>query len=142
LGADGAACNNRLDALEELRLAALLQKLRHGPDAFGGLDALRLATSEGARAIGLDGDLGSLTAGRLADVVVLDGRRPELWAAPEADPHDVVAFGGARAAVRHVLVGGELLVEDGRLTRLDLAEIHRQSEQHLAALLRRARIGF
>ena len=140
LGADGAACNNHLDALEELRLAALLQKLRHGPDAFGGLDALRLATSEGARALGLDGELGSLTAGRLADVVVLDGRRPELWAAPQADPHDVVAFSGARAAVRHVLVGGELLVEDGRLTRLDLAEIRRQSELHLAALLRRARI--
>ncbi|HZI63264.1 MAG TPA: amidohydrolase family protein [Thermoanaerobaculia bacterium] len=140
VGADGAACNNHLDALEELRLAALLQKLRHGPDAFGGLDALRLATSEGARAIGLERELGSLTAGRHADVVVLDGRRPELWAAPEADPHDVVAFGGARAAVRHVLVGGELLVENGRLTRLDLAEIHRQSEVHLAALLRRARI--
>ncbi len=140
LGADGAACNNRLDGFAEVRLAALLQKLRHGPDAFGGLDALRLATSEGARALGLDGELGALTAGRRADVVVLDAGRPELWAAPEADLHDVVAFGGGRAAVRHVLVGGELLVEDGRLTGIDLAEIRQQAERHLTALLRRAKL--
>ena len=135
LGADGAACNNHLDALAELRLAALLQKLRHGPAAFGGLDALRLATSEGARAIGLDGEVGSLTAGRAADVLVLDARRPELWAGGGADLHDVVAFGGARSAVRHVLVGGELLVEDGRLTRLDLEEVHRQADRALRATL-------
>jgi cytosine/adenosine deaminase-related metal-dependent hydrolase len=47
VGADGAACSNHLDCLQEVRLAALLQKVKHGPDAFSGLDALRLATSEG-----------------------------------------------------------------------------------------------
>ena len=53
VGADGTPCNNDLDALEEIRLAALLQQLANGPGSFSGLDALRLATSEGARAIGL-----------------------------------------------------------------------------------------
>jgi 5-methylthioadenosine/S-adenosylhomocysteine deaminase len=140
IGADGAACSNRLDALEETRLAALLQKVKHGPAAFTGLDALRLATSEGARALGLEGETGSVEPGRAADLVVLAGDHPELWCAPEADPHDRVAFGASRASVRHVLAAGDPLVEDGRLTRLDLDEILRESERALRGLLRRARL--
>ena len=63
LGCDGAACANHFDAFEEMRLAAHLQKLKHGPDAFSGLDAMRLATSEGARAVGLGHAVGSLEVG-------------------------------------------------------------------------------
>lgn len=138
IGTDGAACSNHLDNFEEVRLAALLQKVKHGPDAFSGLDALRLATSEGARALGLQDEIGTIGPGKLADLVVLSTDRPELWAAPQADPHDVVAFGASRAAVRHVLVEGRTLVEDGRLMHLDLAEIYRQSERCLAELIRRS----
>jgi cytosine/adenosine deaminase-related metal-dependent hydrolase len=138
IGADGAACSNHLDNFEEVRLAALLQKVKHGPDAFSGLDALRLATSEGARALGLQDEAGTIEPGKLADLAVLATDRPELWASPHADPHDVVAFGASRAAVRHVLVGGRLLVENGRLTQLDLAEIYRQSARCLTELIRRS----
>jgi 5-methylthioadenosine/S-adenosylhomocysteine deaminase len=138
IGCDGAACSNQLDNFAELRLAALLQKVKHGPDAFSGLDALRLATSEGARALNLQDETGTIEPGKHADLVVLATGRPELWAAPQADPHDLVAFGASRATVRHVLVGGRLEVEEGRLTRLDLEEIYRQSERSLAALIRRS----
>ncbi|HTG34163.1 MAG TPA: amidohydrolase family protein [Thermoanaerobaculia bacterium] len=138
IGCDGAACSNQLDNFAELRLAALLQKVKHGPDAFSGLDALRLATSEGARALNLQDETGTIEPGKHADLVVLASDRPELWAAPQADPHDLVAFGASRATVRHVLVGGRLEVEEGRLTRLDLEEIYRQSERSLAALIRRS----
>ncbi len=138
LGCDGAACSNHLDPLEEVRLAALLQKLKHGPDAFSGLDALRLATSEGARALGLQDEIGTIETGKAADLLVLSLTRPEMWSAPQVDPHDLVAFGASRAAVRHVLVAGRPLVEDGRLTHLDLEEILRQSDRHLAALVRRS----
>jgi 5-methylthioadenosine/S-adenosylhomocysteine deaminase len=138
VGADGAACSNHLDCLQEVRLAALLQKVRHGPDTFSGLDALRLATSEGARALGLQDEIGSLEPGKAADLVVLSANQPEIWAAPQADPHDRIAFGASRAAVRHVVAAGRLLVEDGRLTHLDLAEIHRESARCLADLIRRA----
>lgn len=138
IGCDGAACSNRLDNFEELRLAALLQKVKHGPEAFTGLDALRLATSEGAHALGLHDEIGTLEPGKLADIVVLSSDRPELWAAPQADPHDIVAFGASRGAVRHVLVEGRLLVEDGRLTHLDLAEIVKESDRCLAELIRRS----
>jgi len=138
LGCDGAACSNHLDNLDEVRLAALLQKLKHGPDAFSGLDALRLATSEGARALGLQDAVGTIEPGRAADLTILALDRPELWAAPQVDPHDLVAFGASRAAIRHVVVAGRLLVEDGRLTQMDLPEIVRQSNLHLAALIRRS----
>lgn len=138
IGCDGAACSNHLDNFEELRLAALLQKVKHGPDAFSGLDALRLATSEGARALGLQDEVGTIEPGKLADLVVLATDRPELWAAPQVDPHDLVAFGASRAAVRHVLVEGRILVENSRFTHLDLAEIYRQSERCLAELIRRS----
>jgi 5-methylthioadenosine/S-adenosylhomocysteine deaminase len=138
IGADGAACSNHLDNFEEVRLAALLQAVKHGPDAFSGLDALRLATSGGARALGLQDEIGTVEPGRLADLVVLATDRPELWAAPQADPHDLVAFSASRAAVRHVLIEGRILVEDGRLTQLDLEEIYRQSKRCLAELIRRS----
>jgi 5-methylthioadenosine/S-adenosylhomocysteine deaminase len=141
IGCDGAACSNHLDNFEELRLAALLQKVKHGPEAFSGLDALRLATSEGARAIGLQDEIGTIEPGKLADLVVLATDRPELWAAHQADPHDLVAFGASRAAVRHVMVEGRLLVEDGGLTGLDLAAIYRESERCLAALIRRSGVA-
>jgi cytosine/adenosine deaminase-related metal-dependent hydrolase len=138
IGTDGAACSNQLDNFAEVRLAALLQKVKHGPDAFSGLDALRLATSEGACALHLHDEIGTIEAGKAADLVVLASDRPELWGAPQADPHDLIAFGASRGAVRHVTVAGELLVEDGRLTKLDAEEIFRQSERCLAALIRRS----
>ena len=140
IGADGAACNNDLDPFEELRLAALLQQVKNGPGSFGGLDAMRLATSEGARAIGLEDDIGTVEAGKAADLVVISSRRPELLASSAADPHDLIAFGGSRASVKHVLVAGEPLVQDGVLTRLNLDEIRRQSSSHLDHLLRRAKL--
>ena len=138
IGADGAPCNNTLAAFAEMRLAALLPALRHGPEAFGGREALRLATTEGARAIGLGERAGSLETGKAADLVVLSLGAPELSAHPTVDPHDLVVYSGSPAAVRHVMVDGELLVEDGRLTRLDLDEVRREAGRALDALLERA----
>ncbi|HVS16537.1 MAG TPA: amidohydrolase family protein [Thermoanaerobaculia bacterium] len=148
VGADGPPCNNDLDVLEEVRLAALLQTLRHGPAAFSGRDALRLATSEGARALGLDDLVGSIELGKRADLVVLGSDRPELFPLTEdadpgglrADLHDLVVYGASRASVRHVIVDGEPLVADGRLLHLDLQEIRREAKRALRELLRRARI--
>ena len=140
LGCDGAACNNRLDAFDELRLAALLQQQRHGPASFSGRDALSLATSDGAAALGMADQVGSVEVGKAADLVVLATDRPELWASPKADLHDLVAFSASRADVRHVFVGGEQRVEDGRLTHLDLSEIRREADRACGALLERAGI--
>ena len=127
LGCDGVACNNGFDAFEEIRLAALLQTLQHGPGAFTGREALSLATAEGAKALGLDDQVGTIEVGKRADLVVLSMSRPEMWAASQADLHDLVCYSASRANVRHVFVDGEQLVEDGRLVRLDLDFIRTQA---------------
>src|SRR5919202_6196539 len=78
LGADGAASNTRLDGWEELRLAGLLGKFRHGHAALPAQDVFELATIAGARALGLDVDIGSIEVGKCADLAVLDLRRAHL----------------------------------------------------------------
>ncbi|HSM15326.1 MAG TPA: amidohydrolase family protein [Thermoanaerobaculia bacterium] len=139
VGGDGAPCNNRLDAWTEIRLAAQLQALRSGPGALSGLEALRLATSEGARALGLDREIGSIEPGKAADRVVLDLGAPELTVAPEVDPHDRIVFGAGRSAVRHVLVDGRLLVEAGRATASDPeATVRAEAARAAARVARRA----
>ena len=70
LGADGAACNNRLDMFTEMRTAALLQKALHGPDVLPAA-VPRMATIDGAQALGLEHDIRSLEVGKRADVIVL-----------------------------------------------------------------------
>src|SRR4029453_10148348 len=72
LGADGAACNNRLDMFTEMRTAALLQKLAHGPEILPAASVLRMATIDGARALGLDAEISSIERGKRADVIVVD----------------------------------------------------------------------
>lgn len=139
LGADGAPCNNRLDQWTELRTAALLQKPIHGPTALDARTALRLATRAGAEAIGLGGELGQVAVGMLADlqVVGLD----DVLAGPGGPVTSRLVYGTERAAVRHVLVQGQVLVEDGRLTRMDKAEVGARAKRELAGCLERSGLG-
>lgn len=113
LGADGAPCNNRLDAFLELRLAALLPKPRLGPTAMPAATALHLATLRGAEALGLGQDLGSLEPGKLADLVVLDP--DDLGALADPDPVSAVVYGLGRDAVRSVWIEGEQVFAGGEV---------------------------
>jgi cytosine/adenosine deaminase-related metal-dependent hydrolase len=72
LGADGAPCNNNLNMFQEMRLASLLQKPAHGPTAMGAQEVFEMATIDGARALGIGGEVGSLEVGKKADFVILD----------------------------------------------------------------------
>jgi len=117
LGADGPPCNNRLSALHEMSLAATLHGLRSGPAALGAWDALAMATREGARALHLDEEVGTLSPGKAADITVVD---LEAWSTiPGDDPAARLVHGASARDVRHVLVGGAVVVERGRLTSLD-----------------------
>src|SRR4029077_19919561 len=78
LGADGAACNNRLDMFEEMRLAGILQAMRREPGILPAREILAMATRAGARTLGLDADIGSLEVGKRADVIVVDRDRPHI----------------------------------------------------------------
>jgi len=126
IGADGAPCNNGLDAFVEMRLAALLQKPRLGPEALPALQALELATLGGARALGLEAEIGSIEAGKCADLIVLDLDGPH--AQPEdADLISRIVYSARAADVRHVIVDGRIVVRDGVLKTADTAEIRRKA---------------
>jgi cytosine/adenosine deaminase-related metal-dependent hydrolase len=121
LGADGAACNNRLDMFEEMRLAAVLQAVRHGPGALPAREVLWMATRAGARTLGLDGEIGSLEAGKRADVIVVERDRPHL--APGPDPYSTLVYAARGSDVRTTIVDGEVLLHEGAPVRMDRSEI-------------------
>ena len=117
LGADGAPCNNNLDPWVELRHAALLAKARSGTTALPARRALRLATLDGARALGIDDRVGTLEPGKLADLVVvrIDGPHVE----PGGDVYSRLVYACSSRDVEHVMVDGQLVVRHGEHTRLD-----------------------
>lgn len=139
IGADGAPCNNRLDGLGELRLAALLQKGRRGPTALPAAQALQLATLGGARALGLESQIGTLQLGKRADLIVIDRRAIALQPAHAVESQ--VVYAATPAEVRHVLVDGRLLVQAGNLrpeTGLDVERLRAHAAERMPGLLRRA----
>jgi 5-methylthioadenosine/S-adenosylhomocysteine deaminase len=121
LGADGAASNNRLDAWEELRLAGLLSSFRRAPGAVAAADLFEVATLGGARALGLDADIGSIEPGKFADLAIVDLRRAHA-AGPDDDVYTRLVYSARATDVRSVLVGGHTVVEDGVLTAFSEAE--------------------
>lgn len=117
IGCDGAPCNNNLDPWIELRHAALLAKARTSTTALPARRAFRLATLDGARALGVDDQIGTLARGKRADVVVvrLDGPHVE----PGGDVFSRLVYACTARDVQHVIIDGELVVKDGVHQRLD-----------------------
>jgi 5-methylthioadenosine/S-adenosylhomocysteine deaminase len=136
LGADGAACNNRLDMFDEMRLAATLQAVRKAPGALTARDALWMATREGARALGLEEEIGSLEPGKRADLIIVERDRPHL--APDRDPWSTLVYAARGTDVRLTMVDGEILVRDFVSTRHDAAEVAADARHAAAELAARA----
>lgn len=127
LGTDGAASNNRLDLFEEMRLAALLAKATRGQaDALPAHQALRMATLNGAQALGLEGKIGSLVKGKTADITAVDFSSLNLT--PCYDPISHLIYTASRDQVSHVWVNGKMLLQDGKLTTLDTKNIHYRAQ--------------
>ena len=119
LGTDGCASNNDLNLFGEMGTAAKLHKVASGdPTTLDAASVLRMATVEGARAIGLGDQIGSLEVGKQADIIVIDAHRPHLTPLYHPDSHMVYAAGGGD--VCHVLVAGRPLVRDRRLLTIDI----------------------
>ena len=137
LGADGAPCNNRLDVFAEMRLAALIQKPRLGADVLPAGAVLELATLGGARALGLEDEIGSLAVGKRADLVVIDLREPHLNPAGH-DPVSHLVYAAQASDVRDVFVDGRPVVLDRELLTMSLEEILREAGRCAAELRRRA----
>jgi 5-methylthioadenosine/S-adenosylhomocysteine deaminase len=139
LGADGAACNNRLDMFEEMRLAAVLQATRRHPGVLVARDVLRMATRNGARTLNLEAEIGSIEPGKLADLIVVERDRPHL--APGPDPYSTIVYAARGTDVRTTIVDGEVLVDDFRPVRIDPAAIAAEAREVARQLASRAGVG-
>ncbi len=122
IGTDGAASNNKLDMFSEMRLAALLAKGASGrADVLPAHQALQMATLNAARAICQQNEIGSLVAGKAADMIAVN--LSALQTAPCFDVISHLVYAASREQVTHVWVNGELRVENGRLSKLDSTEL-------------------
>ncbi len=126
LGTDGAASNNTLDMLRELQLSALLHKgMASDPTVLPARAALAMATIGGARVLGLDDRIGTLTEGKEADLICISIDRAH--ATPFYDPFSHLVYAARSSDVRHVLVRGKPVVADGKLRTLDLERVRAEA---------------
>lgn len=135
LGGDSANGSNHLDMLRLMYLAALVAKdARLDPGVLPPERVLEMATLHGARALGLEAEIGSLEPGKRADLVILDLDRPE-WR-PLLDPVSALVYSASAASVRTVMVDGQVVLDDGRVTTVDeraaLADVERLARPYLA----------
>jgi 5-methylthioadenosine/S-adenosylhomocysteine deaminase len=137
IGADGAPCNNNLDPWTELRHAALLAKVKTGVTTLPARQAFHLATIDGARALGIDAEIGSLEIGKRADVVIvrIDGPHVE----PGGDPYSRLVYGCTSRDVVHVFVDGQQVVRSGEHQRLDRDRVLTRARARAAKLVARAK---
>jgi 5-methylthioadenosine/S-adenosylhomocysteine deaminase len=113
-----------------MRLAAVLQSVRHRPGALTARDAVHMATREGARALGLEAEIGSIEVGKRADLVLVDAAGP--------DPYSTLVYAARGTDVRTTIVDGEVLVDAGRPTRWDPSDLAAAARAEARALAGRA----
>jgi 5-methylthioadenosine/S-adenosylhomocysteine deaminase len=122
LGTDGCASNNNLDLFHEMDMAAKLHKVdTFDPTAMDAATVVKMATIEGARAIGLDKRTGSIEVGKQADLIVIDTQAPHLM--PIYHPESHIVYTAKSSDVRDVVVDGCVLVKDRKVLQLDVEEI-------------------
>lgn len=117
LAVDGSASNDGSNLMEEIRVGYLLHRLTWGKDAPSGYDMLKLATVGSASLLGRS-DIGSLEAGKCADMFLIDARRLELVGA-NFDPKSVFGTVGVKGGADYTIVGGNIIVKDGKLANID-----------------------
>ena len=122
LGTDGCASNNNLDLFQAMDITAKLHKVHDmDPTAADARTVLEMATREGAQAIGMGTEIGSLEVGKKADLIIVDIHKPHL--VPLYHPASLLVYAAKGSDVQTVIVDGHLVVENGSLVHLDLAEI-------------------
>ena len=125
LGTDGPASNNNLDLFEEMRSASLMGKLISGnPQSMSARTVLNMATTGGAKALGMEDRIGALKPGKKADVAIVALDRPHLT--PLYDPISHLVYSAKASDVRDVIVNGEVIVRQGRIMTVDAAELRAQ----------------
>lgn len=136
LGADGAGGNNNLDQFVEMRLAALIQKPRMGPTSMPAQTVLEMATIRGAISMGMENDAGSIEEGKLADLVMLDLRKPHASPGAGVDLISRIVYSAHSSDVVMTMVNGDILYEGGRLAHIDEYEVLARCDDAIRRLSR------
>lgn len=138
IGTDGPSSNNDLDMWEEMRSASFMQKVATlDPCVFPAYEVLKMATVNGAHALGLEGEVGQLRKGMKADVILLDIEKPHLY--PQTDMVANLVYCAKAADVDTVFVDGRKVVENRRLLTMDQTALCRETQERFEAI--RGRIG-
>ncbi|MCL1811353.1 MAG: amidohydrolase family protein [Methanomassiliicoccaceae archaeon] len=130
LGTDGSTTNNSLDMMAEMKILGLLQKSsRWDPTVANAQELLDFATVNAAKAIGMQDSLGSIEKGKYADIVILDGKSPNLRPLLQENMVSNIVYSGSSSNVKTVMCQGDIVLEDGRMNTIDEAEVLSESEE-------------
>ncbi|WP_020614912.1 5'-deoxyadenosine deaminase [Paenibacillus daejeonensis] len=135
IGADGAPCNNTLDMFQEMRLTALIQKTLHGPTAMNARSVLRMATMGGARVLGLDERIGSIEAGKQADLIMLDLDEFHTYPSHEVDPYSRIVYSAGYSDVHSVMIDGRFVMRDRLMLTVDKSKVLTEADRSIQRLL-------
>ncbi len=135
LGSDGAPCNNRLDIFSEMRLSAMLQKLKYGARSMPAEQALKMATIWGAKLLGIDDLVGSIEIGKSADLAIIE--QNDFHTRPIADPVTTLVYSATSSAVRDVLIDGHLVLKNRQIPKINKQDLFAQVESERALLFER-----
>ena len=126
IGADGPPCNNNLDMFNEMRMAGLIQKVRLGPQYMNAREIFRMATINGAKALGMENEIGTLNTGRIADITILKPNVHSLFFDEESIFSSII-YSMNRDNVVYTIVDGKILVNNGILKSADLGNIEKEA---------------
>jgi len=136
LGADGAPCNNNLSIFNEMRLSSLIQKPICGPESMSALKIFRMATIEGANALHLNKEIGSIESGKFADIVLLD-LSSSSNSLDDSNVYSDIVFSSNQQNVKCVMINGEWKVKENQSSIYAENEIIAEGKQELGKLLKR-----
>ncbi|UCC27999.1 MAG: amidohydrolase [Candidatus Bathyarchaeota archaeon] len=135
IGTDGAACNNSFDMFESMKFAALLQKtLFRDPAVLPAEKVLRMATIEGAKALGIESTVGSLEVDKKADLILVDFEKPHLT--PTHDFYANLVYSAHGSDVDTVIVDGEILMENRKVKSLDEPQVMKRAQENAYGLIK------
>lgn len=140
LAADGAPCNNNLDMFVEMRHAALIHKVGRGPTVMPARQVFEMATIGGARAIGLDEEIGSLEVGKRADLAIVDFGDFHVWPAEEVDLISHLVYAARSSDVRTVIVDGRIVMEERKLQTIDESFVRERANEAIRRLVEKAEL--
>jgi 5-methylthioadenosine/S-adenosylhomocysteine deaminase len=133
IGTDGCASNNNLDLFTEMDMAAKLHKARAmDPTVMDAVTVLRMATIEGARALGLQDSIGSIETGKKADIIIVDTNKPHLT--PMYNPFSHLVYAARGSDVSHAVINGQPVMSNRKLLTLELEEVMRHAREKAMAV--------